>query len=71
MGFQDVRSLDPDPRANLVEAAQQVIGAVVRQSRTGDTDEPGLPLRRGACVESRLYILRSGRDDHVVVSELA
>jgi hypothetical protein len=71
MSLQDVGPLGPDPLSNLVEAGQQVIGAVVRQSETGHAYEPGLPLRRGACVEDGLYILRSGCDDDMVVPELA
>jgi hypothetical protein len=71
MGLQHVGALGPYPRTNLVESTQQMIGAVVRESGTGDTYEPGLPSRRGACVEDGLYILRSGRDDYVVVPELA
>jgi hypothetical protein len=71
MSLEHVRALRSHSRTNLVEATQQMIGAVVRECGTGHSHQSGLPSRRGACVEDRLYILRSGSDDDVVVPELA
>src|ERR1700722_9698756 len=71
MSLEHIRYFRSYAISNLVEAAQQMIGAIVRERGPSDAYKRGTAFRRGACVENGLYILRSGRDDHMVVSVLA
>jgi hypothetical protein len=43
MSFEHVRPFGEHLRSDLVEAAEQVIGAVVRKGRPRDSYDPGPP----------------------------
>ena len=79
VGFEDIRSLGVNSLANLVEAAQQMVRAVVRKGGALDSKDtraaipaimPGM-RGRGACVELHFFISRPRCNHRVVVSKLA
>jgi hypothetical protein len=72
VSFQHVGHLGLHARSNLVEAAQQVVSAIVRKCSTGDADNP-CSATRGRNPWPRRHILVSWPrgDDDVVVTGLA
>jgi hypothetical protein len=73
MGFENVRLVTFDARANLVEACEQVVGAVVRE--WGARDAHHVRAHRESCggtvFPSIFRIEGARRDDGMFVTKLA
>jgi hypothetical protein len=75
VGLEDIRVPLPDDRADLVEPAEQVVGAVIRESRTCNSHHVGNALTRPGDARRRnvevIGVARPRCDDRVFVTELA
>jgi hypothetical protein len=72
VSFQYVRPFQPYVRSNLVEASEQVVGAIIRKGRPADAYEPCLASREGNLgLRCNIFIPWSGCDHDVGVTELA
>lgn len=70
--FNDIGAFRSYESPDLVESAQQVVGAVVRKRWPRQADDPRAPRpRRDVCAEQSIFIARPRSDHHVVVAELA
>jgi len=68
MGFQHVRPLGANPLANLVDAMQQVVRAVVRERRPCEPHEPRRARPRcGDRTRRSVLVARTRGDDRVAV----
>src|SRR5580658_10687531 len=72
VSLEHVGPFAEDTLPNLVEAPQQVIGAVVRQGGTGEPKKArGYTARRHAFAERSIFIARPGGHHQVLVPKLA
>jgi hypothetical protein len=72
VSLQYVGPFQPYVRSNLVEASEQVVGAIIRKGGPADAHEPCLARREGNLgLRCNIFISWSRCDHYVGVTELA